>query len=294
MWNLFRKSTSDENKTKSFELYQSAQQFLSRNEWHKAIELLTGSIKKDPSNAAALNDRGATYMLTGNLDLAIKDLKRAVEIESTRVGYYKNLGEALYVRRKTDEAYEVYLKAEQLQPDAMIYLRLGRCLVEKLWFKDAITKLNLSKELDPDNYETYSLLGEALMNLEDYKQASEEYTRAMELNKNYAASFTGRGSCRANLGEIDGAIEDFSRAFEMNPKDLKPLLARGICYLESKEMQKGLEDLKRVANSGRNVPEAMKAIGIMQDLVDKGIIVVEMEGGEQFGNLASGNYNRKV
>ena len=64
----------------------------------------------------ALNELGIAYRKLGKLDDAIKQFRKAVEVDSKFAAGYYNLGEALYRNRKTDEAKKMVENLKPLNP----------------------------------------------------------------------------------------------------------------------------------------------------------------------------------
>jgi tetratricopeptide (TPR) repeat protein len=109
---------------------------------------------------------GWTYSFQGDLDLAIEECKRAIEIDPDYGNPYNDIGSYLIQQGSFDEAItwlELALKAKNYDSYHYAHLNLGRAYELKgLWF-EAVDEYHTAMEIDP-KYEIaqklyYSLQG---------------------------------------------------------------------------------------------------------------------------------------
>lgn len=74
--------------------------------YSKVIEMTTSAIKESPKFAAAYSLRGKASKDMGDIDNAVKDLNRAIELDAS-------LGEAYYVRAQANEINGEMKKAKE-------------------------------------------------------------------------------------------------------------------------------------------------------------------------------------
>ena len=78
-------------------------------------------LKADPSNAAALANRGETYRRKGDSERAVADLNRALDLDPNDVIAWYNRGIAYDDLGDRDHAIADYTRAIQLEPDDARY-----------------------------------------------------------------------------------------------------------------------------------------------------------------------------
>ena len=64
----------------------------------QAIAQYTQTIRREPNNAVAYNNRGIAYNRKGDTDRAIADLSQAIKIDPTYADAYNNRGTVYYAR----------------------------------------------------------------------------------------------------------------------------------------------------------------------------------------------------
>lgn len=109
-------------------------------------------LKSPPPDFAFYRSRATQQMIANNLDAAMSDLDKALELKPADAGAYVDKG-IIYARKdKFEDALEQYSKAIQLNPDyALAYFNRGS-VKEKLGHTDeALADYQKSSELDPAN-----------------------------------------------------------------------------------------------------------------------------------------------
>ena len=81
---------------KADDLFTEARRAYGSANYSKVIELTTSAIKESPKFAAAYALRGKASKDMGDVDTAVKDLNRAIELDAS-------LGEAYYIRGQANE-----------------------------------------------------------------------------------------------------------------------------------------------------------------------------------------------
>ena len=142
----------------------------------------------------AYNNRALAYGAQGNLERAIEDYTRAIELEPNSPLAYSNRGGAYQKQGNLERAIEDCTKAI---------------------------------ELEPNNDQAYNNRGGAYYNQGNLEQAIEDYTRAIELEPNNAQAFYNRGTTYHNQGNLEQAIEDYTRAIELEPNNDQAYNNRG-------------------------------------------------------------------
>jgi len=129
------------------------------------IEALTEKMKTSGESAELLADRAIEYRLLGKLPEAIKDLERAVVLDTQSMAIQRALAHALYLDGKADDALATIsrgLRANVDEPAEIAALRILRAeiLRSKKDYLKALEDANAAIELHNLNPEWYVLLSD--------------------------------------------------------------------------------------------------------------------------------------
>jgi tetratricopeptide (TPR) repeat protein len=129
-------------------------------------------------------NRGECYRYLGDLESAIADCSRAIELHPDNPNAYYSRAIAYYHAGDLQASIADYHQALDLFTD------------------------------EDSQSAVYSDLGLSLRALGDLAAAIEAFDRSVELNPGYAIAYFNRGLTRYDLGENDKAIADLNRALE--------------------------------------------------------------------------------
>lgn len=146
--------------------------------------------------AIAHHYRGLAHERNGNLDLAIADFNKAIELDPEPAQPYFSRGSALQDKGENDKALGDYSKAVDLDPFYATAFN-GRC-----WLR-------------------------ALLNV-DLPLAIKDCERAVALDPNDANFLDSRAFAFFRSGRLDEAISDYDAALAMDPKQAGSLYGRGL------------------------------------------------------------------
>lgn len=169
-----------------------------------------------------------------------------------------NLGGALILEGKVEEAYPHFAAAARINPsDPMSRGNLGTYLQTHNRMPEAVAQYQTAIELTSDPAllaQTYANLGAAYRALGEDGQAHKNFEQSLSLNPNQFNAWLGLGLLAEKQGKLDEAISDLSRSVEANPT------AEGYFELGRALAQKG------------RIPEALaayqQAVRISPDLVE--------------------------
>src|SRR5213594_2592593 len=146
------------------------------------------AIELDPKNAAAYYNRASAKMLKKDADGAIADYTRVIELDPKNVGAYNNRG---------------ILKARNNDPDG------------------AVADYNQAIRANPKDAKAYINRGNVKKAKGDLDGAIADFTKAIELDSNLALAYKNRGEARQAKGDATGADADFKSAEKIKLEDFK-------------------------------------------------------------------------
>lgn len=194
-------------------------------------------------HAEALNKLGSVFLGKRMYEEAIRQFRKATEIDANCAEAQNNLGLALSLAGRDSEALEFYQKAIQKQPNyGDFHNNLGVLLCKLGRYKEGIEELETAVRLGAKFGEAYFNLGLAhLKIIQDPTSAAhfpptsvlihralENFERAIDLTPYFKDKYFQSGLVHLKNNMIGKAIEDFSRSLmEVNKLKSKQ---REICY----------------------------------------------------------------
>jgi protein O-mannosyl-transferase len=132
-----------------------------------------------------------------------------------------NLGGALVLMGKVDEAYPHFLLASEINPrDPMSHSNLGAYLQEHGQRQEAMQEYQIAIRLTSDRgllASTYANLGSDYAELGDDDNALMSFDEALRLNPLQFNAYAGLGALSQKRGNMAEAIKDYARAVEIMP-----------------------------------------------------------------------------
>jgi tetratricopeptide (TPR) repeat protein len=185
------------------------------------IASLTDVIKGNPSDANALNLRGAAYGQAGEYERALADFNAALSINPQFPQAYANR--------------------------ALVYVR-----VKKL--REAIADYDQALSIDPNYAAAYVGRGNIHRLQKNHPVAIADFTRAIEIDPDPVAHFN-RGLSRQAVGQHAQAIDDFDNALGFRSDAPEVYKAKGLSELALQKYELAFDNFYKAAQ-GPNAYEA--------------------------------------
>jgi tetratricopeptide (TPR) repeat protein len=245
-----KKGASGEQEPESPASAGTVEDFFNRAGAKKAAGDLDGAIADydraiqiDPKDAAIYNNRGLAKQAKGDLDAAIVDFNRAIQLNPKDAIAYSNRGNTKRDKGDLDGAILDYNRAIRLDRKyAYAYYDRGLAKKQKSDLDGAIVDYNRVIELDPKFAKAYCDRGVAKRRKGDLDGAISDYDRTVELDPKYAIAYFNRGNAKDDKGDLEGAIADYNRGIELNPKDSKAYDYRAEVHAKKKEYDAAVSD----------------------------------------------------
>jgi Flp pilus assembly protein TadD len=144
-------------------------------------------VAKNPADFEAHYNLAAMLQARGQLDEAIAEYSRAVELHPNDATANNSLGGALLATGDAGEAIAHFSLALKIRPDYFdAHYNLGNALIATNDFPDAIEQFRAAVRLHPDDADAEANLGGALAETGQYAEAKTHLERALEINPNHA------------------------------------------------------------------------------------------------------------
>ena len=183
------------------------------------VDPIYATLVAEGESAFWYRTRGRTYLDSGLYVLAVREFKKALELQPD-ADAYDNMGTALQRIGKPDEALFYHRKAAEMNPDHLKFYNLGIAYGKLNRLPDAINAFKRSLQLKSDQPEAHYNLGVAYFKLEQWNEA------AVSLNTAIAAD-SGHANAHFALAMVHLARGERNQAERIHQKlqQLKPALA---------------------------------------------------------------------
>ena len=177
-----------------------------------------------------------------------------------------NLGGALLLLGKPDEAHSHFQAAAELNPnDPMSRSNLGAYLQEHGKLSEAMEQYHRTIQLTSDAgllAATYANLGTAYRNLEEDEKARDSYDQALRLNPNQSNAYLGLGQLLEKQSQLDNAIQNYSKSVELRPTD-KGFMLLGHALESAGRRPEALAAYQAALKLSPDLPEAQRAVAAL-------------------------------
>lgn len=185
------------------------------------IEELTERIEDDPKNARLYFTRAQNYLELGDVGKGLKDVTRAVQLDSLQPSYF-------------------HLMAEIYKSD--------------LNMPGAIESLQASLHYTPRHVPTLIRLGRLYLESNQHKLADLAFLDALKEDQMYSDAWFYRGMVKKEVNDTSSAIRFFKRAVETNSQNFEAYMQLGnIFYNQGDELA-----LLYFNNAQRVAPESLE------------------------------------
>ena len=155
---------------------------------------------------------------------------------------YNNLGIALVERGEVDEAISQYDKSLQLHPDyAQAHYNLGNALLQKGKVAEAIAQCEEALRLQPNDADAHVALGNALLTGQNVDEAIAHYSKALELHPDDSTAYYNLGNAMLAKGEVAKAAAHYQKALELQPNVAEAHIQLGNIFLQNKDERRAIE-----------------------------------------------------
>jgi tetratricopeptide (TPR) repeat protein len=215
-----------------------------RGAFDEAIAEFSQALKLDPKLAAALYNRGHTFVKMGRFDEAMSDLDAALLVEPALIQAYVARGDIWHKRGDSDRAMHEYDTAHEIAPQNPVVLACrGYTWFRQQNYERALADFEQALKLNPQD--SWSLAGRGLIRLAegDIDRAFADCHRAITLGATDGFPFAARGRVWMAKSEHARAIIDFSESLRREPDDASALRDRGLAYYFESKYELAVADL---------------------------------------------------
>ena len=236
----------------------------------KAVASLKQAIKLDSAFAPAYTELGRALLILGKADDALAALHKAIELAPRDPEAHSGLGVALLATGRSDPAVTELAKAAELDPgSAPRQTNLGTALLMRGRVAEAIRAYEAAVRIAPKDAPTLNDLGTALL-------ADNQIDRAIAVLKRAVAADTQRATSHSNLGyalqqrrDVPGAIAEFREAIRLDEKLVSAWLNLAIAFSQTGDLTEARRALERAQKLDPSDPRVKANFDELRDLEKK-------------------------
>ena len=185
----------------------------------EVIRYTSVAVALRPDSPVSHDNLGEALRLRGRPQEAVPEHRTAIRLQDnahSRCG----LATALTHLGKPDEAVAEFREAIRLQPDyAVAYCNLGVALKRMGRLDEAIEEFKAALRLDPDDAESHMNLGNVYKLKNMFDESIREHREAIRLDKNLPDVHYNLGNALKAKGDFDEAMAAYKEAIRQNPND---------------------------------------------------------------------------
>jgi tetratricopeptide (TPR) repeat protein len=193
--------------------------------WKNGKVLMADVVRQYPQNGFGWFSLGYSEMQEKNLDGAIVNFDKAIELEPNFTDALIDCGICENGKRDFDAAIKDYSRVIEFNPtftDA--YNNRGIVEYEQKNFSAATADYNKTLELDPTYVKAYLNRGIVESKTKDYQTAIKDYSKVIDLDPTYNNAYYYRGFANFYLHDTDAACRDWQSALQYGNENAAALL----------------------------------------------------------------------
>jgi arylsulfatase A-like enzyme/Flp pilus assembly protein TadD len=229
------------------DLFLEAQQEVGAGHSDLAAGLLERALAKDPGNPAVSSLLGAIRYSKDDRSTGLAQLRAAAAASPSSFEIQWNLGNALFLERRFDEAAKAFRAAIGLRPNSSeTHYALGNVLTADGDDRGAITQYDDAIKLGLRTPPVLAALGAARFRTGDAAGAEASLRAAVEADPKLADGWNQLGILLDKTGRRAEGLAAFSHALETQPDHADALFNRAKLELLGKDLPAARRDLDRL------------------------------------------------
>ncbi len=217
--------------------------------WKDPVTFFERAARYAPESHLIHNNLAGAYVAVNRKDEAIKEYKKALEINPRYAKAYGNLGFLYAGSGKNEEAIKIYNTALEINPkDAVALNNLGNAFYDLGKKNEAVDNYRRATAANPNYSRAFYNLGNAYFTMGMKDESIESLKRAIELDGDFTDAYNNLGMVYKVTGNTAQAIEQFRKTIELDPHYVRGYRNLAEAYKiagRADEAENVLKDLKR-------------------------------------------------
>jgi tetratricopeptide (TPR) repeat protein len=220
------------------------------------LDSLNRMIATDSLNPDLYHSRAKYYLGREDINEALSDMGRAIQINDRSPAYYVTLSDIYLAAGSMPNCLDALKKAEELDPaynDALLKLAEAYLILKD--YKTAFAYTQKALDLERINPVAHFIRGYTFLEVGDTTLAIKNFQAAADQDQNYYKAYVELGIIYT-LQKNPLATGYFEAAVKIDSKRPEALYLLGMAYQESENVQKALEAYDKLMDISPNFKEA--------------------------------------
>ncbi|MCB9264345.1 MAG: tetratricopeptide repeat protein [Lewinellaceae bacterium] len=237
-----------------------------------AIDGLSTEITRNPNDPALYAERARLFYENNGYDEAIRDLNKALSLDSTNVECLHLLADVYLDYFQSRRALKTMERAAGLYPERIpTLLKLSEFQMILKQYDASMKTIGRVLEIDPQNAEAYFMFGMNFKEQGDTVRAINSFQKAVEYDSELVDGWINLGQLYASIGD-PLARRYFDNAIRVAPENIYALHAKADYLSDMGELPEAIEMYRRISRVDPQYDEAY---------FNSGLIYLDMDSIEQ-------------
>jgi tetratricopeptide (TPR) repeat protein len=233
-------------------VYENGAALFTQKDYEGSKTMMNRVIKKSEYYFEAYTIRARCHEALGNVDSALIDFNKALEIKPDFLPAIFFRGVLYYNQKSYEQAitdFTTILAKRTTYINALIYR--GRCHEALGHKEEAIQDYTTAINLKLKNHEVYYRRGLLYEKERLPKDAIWDYTKAVEMKKDFVEGYLHRGMMYVKLGKDEEALKDFEQVIELTDTIREVYRERGDLYYKQQKYDLAAADYTHLIQTYR-------------------------------------------
>ena len=214
--------------------YRLAQIFIQQWRLREAQQELDQAIKVDPQNAKFYRARASVKRYRGDLNAAILDQQRAVDLGQDKAFELVELAAMNTLAGNKNKAADNLEEALKLDPNNQsAHDKLVSLLEEEGRYEDLVGEYKRSLEKKPKDERLHLALGQAYAKLGKLNEAKAQFVEAQNLDQSDPEPHRQMGALFIKDKNFEKAAKEYTFVLNINPTSVQDMVSLGYCYYQN-------------------------------------------------------------
>ncbi len=214
-----------------------------------SLSVLDAILAKAPEDAESISLKGAALLEIGQVNEAVEELKRAIELDPKQGSAFTSLNRAFYKGSGVgdDKVREINHVTERIlakdPKNAPALSTKGETLYLLKRYPEALQALDESLDLEPENAWTLGTKGQVLYALNEPEKAIEAFKRSLEIEPSWSWSRQQMIDIYTVLGRYEEALAGTEELLSRDAKNARAQRVKGDILFRQKKYPEALQAL---------------------------------------------------
>ena len=237
----------------------------------------TKAVEINPSYSDAYFNLGNIYQQLNQIDESINSYKKSIELNPKFPEAHNNLGNIYQQLFMPDEAIVQFENAIKYGPHlAEAHYNLAFILNSKGRKNDSIEHYEKCIELNPEFVIAHNNLGKIFLDIGNNTLAESCFEKVIELDPNYAEAYNNLGAVLQNLGNLNYAIQCYEKSISIAP-DSRTLNNLGIALQEIGKLDEAAKSFHKAILTNPESADSYHNLSYLTDLSKNEAIINQMK-----------------